>query len=750
MPYEYTDEQLQSPDGVLDELTKDYQRLQNQKSRKSGLSVELRVLRALAFFFGEHHLSEGPRNLTVRENEDNKLYLVFNLLAQRAKKFMGRISTAALNGKFKANPDKQDVASWANAEVVDRLISALDAKVKQPSRTWEILFWLVYGGVAFEVTTWMPNVTQEAMPKLNEQNEVLFSFSQQPGQEFSESEVEMLIEQGAPKEYFEVIEDLQVVGDVQSTVYGPLNVFLDAGVRSVADLAPDQGIYIAELKTKGWVVENFGYNVDGSPNQEVLMKIEEVGGDEHIKIVTTEFTQLGPSHGALDLQDMIPALQGSTEDDDPDMFVVVHRYQPAGKKYPKGRYTIFIPSKMILRDGENPYGEVPVVDYHLEPVTTTFWTKDYVTDLMAPQKFLNKRLSQMGEEANANIHGKVLLGPGIKRTDITPDSPEAIENSVNEQGVPLVHRLAGPAMPGWFIKSIELVMNLLNDLAGGADLFQQSKFPGQMRGPMAIPMLQEIMDSEWNNLYEHLGEQFAAAKQMRLNRVKDFYPPIRTMNYTDANMQDEVLEFYNNKVLKSGTNYSIRIERGSFIPELRAVREGAIIERLQSPLGILYMDERTGQLDKSKLAMDAKVGDTGRISRAAQYRKLQNEINERLTKGEYVPPVMPFWDHAAMMDELEAAMATMEHLTATPQVQQAFQQRWQQHSAFMQQKAQQQQAFMQSQMVQGAVAQAVQQSSAQAASATVDAVMGQLLEQVKTQPQFEDLLKQGITDEQVL
>jgi hypothetical protein len=744
MPYEYEDT---SEEGVLDELTTDYTRLQNQKAKKTGLSVELRVLRALAFYFSEHHLTESSRSLTVPANEDNKLYLVFNLLAQRAKKFMGRVSTAAINGRFKTVPDKQDVKAWSDAEVIDKLIIALDDKVKQPSRTWEILFWLIYGGVAFEAITWQPSSVVESLPKFNDAGEVLFRYTADPSDEneYSAAEVEQIVEQGlAPKEYFEVIQVEEQTGDVQSTVYGPLNVFLDASVRSIADLAPDQGVYIAEVKTKGWVLENFGYDAEGMPNQEVIAKINEVGGDKHIKIVQTEFNQLGPSHGMLDLQDMIPAVQGTVGEDDPEMFQIVHRYQPAGKKYPKGRYTIFIPGKLILRDAENPYGEIPVIDYHLEPVTTTFWTKDYVSDLIAPQKFLNKRLSQMGEEANANIHGKVLLGPGLSRTSLSPDEPEAIENAITEQGIPLVHRLEGPQLPGWFLKSIELSIQLINDLAGGADLFQQSKFPGQLRGPMAIPMLQEIMDSEWTNLYEHLGEQFARAKQMRLNRVRDFYPPIRTMHYTDENQRDEVFEFHSRKIWASGTTYSVRIERGTFIPELRAIREAAVIERLNSPVGILYMDERTGQLDKSKLASDLKFGDSGRVSRASQYRKLQIEINERIYKGMPLPPVLPFWDHPAMMDELEACMATMEWLNASQEIQKVFMERHAQHGAFMQQAAQRQQQFMQNQMVQGAVAQAVQQSAAQTASATVDAVMSQMLVQAQNAPNVEQDITRGV------
>jgi hypothetical protein len=90
-----------------------------------------------------------------------------------------------------------------------------------------------------------------------------------------------------------------------------------------------------------------------------------------------------------------------------------------------------------------------------------------------------------------------------------------------------------PEMPQWFLASIELAVKMFNDAAGGADLMEDNKFPGQLRGPMAVPMLQEIMDTQWGPLFQHLGERLARVKQMRLNRVKQFYPPQRTLHYTD-------------------------------------------------------------------------------------------------------------------------------------------------------------------------------------------------------------------------
>jgi hypothetical protein len=84
-----------------------------------------------------------------------------------------------------------------------------------------------------------------------------------------------------------------------------------------------------------------------------------------------------------------------------------------------------------------------------------------------------------------------------------------------------------------------------------------------------------------------------------------------------------------------------------------------------------------------------------------------------------------------MLDELEDAMATTEFLKASPGIQKAFAERWQQHSMFLQQEAMAQQQGMQNQMIHSAVAQATQQAAAMAAADAVD----QALEQVHSQNQ---------------
>jgi hypothetical protein len=694
---------------LLQVLEKDLDRLKAQKTRQSG-GVEGTTLLNLCFLHDEQYVNYSKKGLYREPREENKLYLSFNLIQPRATKLMGRLS--AFNAPFKARPNKTDPAALSAAEVVDRMIIATDEKLDEPSKMRERVHWLLVGGTCFEHVPWVPNANIEPNPQYDEQTGELLMKSTVDGQILPKSTVDQLVQaEQALAEHFEPYEEVELVGEVGSVVYGPLNVFIDQTVRSVQDLAPDQWVHIAEIKTIGWIEENYG---------------EQVQPEKDLNILSSRINADGDANGGIYLKDLVPLVQGSADENDPQMVVHVQSYQPASSKHPRGRYVCWIPKQKILHDAENPYEEIPLVDFHWSPVTTNFWTKAYVTPLIAPQRFINKRMSQLGEMSNASIYAPVLLGNGLKAADFPTDAPGVVENGLLDNGQPAAQRMMPAEVAPWFLESIKLAVQMFNDAAGASDLMEDNAFPGQLRGPLAVPMLQEILDTQWGPLFNHLGERLARVKQMRLNRIKQFYPPIRTMHYTDRTQKDEVLTFHTEKVLRAGTNFSITVERGALLPELRALRESRVRERLQGPLAILYMDERTGKLDKSKIAADLQFGDTGREAREAKYRKLAQELIKMLWEGKPVPNVLPFYDHAVMLDELEDAMATTEFLRSSPQIQMMFAERWQLHQQYLQQEALAQQQAMNSQMVHGAVAQATQQAAAQAAAEAVNQTQNQL------------------------
>lgn len=722
----------------LSGLSEDFKRLQQQKNRKTG-GVEARVLLALAFTWGEQYVSQTSRGVVAEALHPNKLNLVFNLIGPNVSKLLGRLF--AFDPPFKARPDKKEPKAFAEAEVVDKVLLALDEIVDQSSRLREILYWLIVGGTAFEYVSWIPNAGLSLMPQFVEGTDELLLKDLHTGQILPESAVAVQMQMGVPKERFNIYEEVEMAGEVGSEVFGPLNVFVDQSVKSLDALSPDQMVYLAKIRTLGWIIENF---------PQLEEQLENLELDSDVKIVSTACFQDGDATASLFLNDMIPTVQGSVGDDDPPVAVVVEGFAPVSRVNPNGRYVVFVPDKLVLHDGENPYEdrEIPIVDFHFDPTVTTFWSKDYVTDLIAPQRFINKRMSQMGEQANSTIAAKTLVGNPVTKEDVLNDAHSVIEKAVSETGQPLVQIVEPPSLPTWFLESINVTNKFMQaDIAGGKELTDNSSFPGQLRGPMAVPMMQEIMDTRWGPLYRHLGRQMSRVKQLRLNRVKQFYPAVRTLHFTDKNQKDEVLVFHAEQILRSNTNYNITVERGSLVPELRSLREARVRERLDSSLRVLYEDDRTGRIDKSKVAADLQFTDEGREGREANARKFAQEIIDMLWEGHQVPPVMPFWDHAPMMDELEATMMTTEFLRASPQIQQLFLDRWNAHAQELQKQFEQQQSAQQSAMVQDAVAQATQQAAAQAASETVESVLEQLRAVAGVAPDTADQLRSNLQEQ---
>jgi hypothetical protein len=127
------------------------------------------------------------------------------------------------------------------------------------------------------------------------------------------------------------------------------------------------------------------------------------------------------------------------------------------------------------------------------------------------------------------------------------------------------------------------------------------------------------------------------------------------------------------------------------------------------------------------------MGDAARADKETAARKFSQQIIEMLREGKQVPPVLPFYKHGPMMDELEAVMMTTEFMRMSPQIQQAFMDRYNQHGQIMQQQADAAAAAQQGEAIQRAVAQATQMAAAKAAAETIDSVNKQVVAQKQVQ-----------------
>jgi hypothetical protein len=709
----------------LDVWSKDFRRLQQQKHRMRG-GVEARVLTNLAMYFGEQAIHQDRGTMfsrTEREEDKNRLTLVFSFLNKLTRRKIGRLWS--IDHRATATPDTLDPAAYDQADVVEKLILSLNKKLKEKQTSWLRYFWLLIGGVVVEHTPWVLEAGKEPIPEFDESGELLWTDNLTQQVVPQEYVVEQM-QRGRSPESFTPRESIQLVGDVASEIIDPLRFFIEAGCRSVRQLSGDQRCYIAEIKTRGWIVENFG--------SEYLDKLSSSPRD--LDIVKTRLLDKGPALANMSLHDLIPGIQGTPGPDDEPMYIVCTGYQPPHEGFAHGRRMIFIPNHCTLDDDELQYEEIPCTDIHWEPNAVSFWTRDFLTDLIPAQKFLNKRVSQLGESANSTVYEILLLGGALSKADIPTDLPGVVEDGIDENGVPQVQSLQRAQLPGWFLETIKFVIEFL-ETVGGSDLLQTKKFPGQLRGSLSAPILQELLDSEDGPFYSHLGEALAQVHQQRVNRVKQFYEPIRTLHYTGHDLRDEVMVFHTSDVLRAGTEFHISIDAATLLPEVSALREARVRERLEGPMAVLYLNHRTGKIDPSKIAMDLRYTDRFRESKEAQYRKLALQLVGKLWRGIPLDPTipLPFWDHDAVMDELETAMATTEWLDASPQTKQAFIEFHEKCRQYLQAVHDQAEQAMNARLMNSTMAQVAQQTAAKVASTAGDAVAAQVQAQLQANDQ---------------
>lgn len=710
-------------------FSKDWQRLRNQKWRMRG-GVEARMILNLAMRFGEQYVQQQRDAIFARpvdkDEARNRLSLVFNILKKQRNRKIGHLFRIA--NDFRVTPSVIEPAALDAADVVNRLRRGLDRKLRERLQHWKRLSWLVDCGVVVEHTPWIDDATEEPIPAYDDSTgELLWRDNQNPDPNatFPQSAVEQQILAGATPERFQIIEHPILTGDVGSEIISPLNFFIDAATLTIDDLGPDEGCFIAQVKTVDWIGEVFG--------SDAASQISTTVGKD-LGIVRTRLLDRGGSSVAnYNMRDLLPAITGSQGSDDPPLTILLTRYSPSSKRWPHGRRSLLTPDGIMLDDGDLPYDSLPLTDFHYEAPITSFWTGDFLTDLVPVNKFLNKRASQLGEAANSQIYETLLLGPTLGKDDIPTDMPGIIEDGLTAEGAPAVAAMQHQALPSFFMQSIEFVVQQMQTI-GSVDLLDHPQLPGQIRGPMVLPLMQEIVDSEDAPLYQHLAEQLAHVHQQRINRVKQYYPPIRTLHYTGRNKRDETLVFHTDKILRGSINFELSADPGSIYPEFSALKEARIIERLSGPLAGLYTDARTGKLDYSRIAWELRYSDDDDTDKASQMRVVAQHIIGRLWEGEPLSTTAPeipypFWDMNILLDELTTAMISTEWLESSAQVKQEFTALYEKARQYLAAIQDAQMNAVQGQMMQGAIAQTTQQVAAKVAATTADTAMKQLQSQ---------------------
>ena len=276
-----------------------------------------------------------------------------------------------------------------------------------------------------------------------------------------------------------------------------------------------------------------------------------------------------------------------------------------GKPAVLGVHFIFVGSiAMNELDSPLPYAVTPqtedhdldfdCVDYRWQE-EESFWGDPFHTDLIPLQQATNRTESQIRESINAFIYPKVLVPIGSKiRSGAFADMPEVIEYA----GAPPSY-LQPPSLASYVFKSKDDLIKHMNDIAMLHEVTRQGAVPPQVRTASGMMQLQEMDNLALNSVMEMYEGQEEIAGQMMLDRVKQFYPAERIVDYIGERNKLEALTFKREPFFKH--RWKIFVHPGSSRPDSKAGKMQQFFELIQN-FPSFFQDQQTGLPDRALAA----------------------------------------------------------------------------------------------------------------------------------------------------
>lgn len=722
---------------LSDILNRDWERLRDQRYRKNG-GWESQALMSIAFVRGQQEAFYEGGILGCAAPDDNNPSIIYNKLDRNVRRIDGKLHSVI--PEFHAIPGTDDPVAVATAKVTSRMVPALDEELGEVQLGRQRRRWLIETGIAYEYVTYERDGLFESQPKMDEETgepvwTLVGADEMEDAPEMSEEEVVELVQTGqATPEQFEIKMINQPTGRIVDTVLSPFNVFVDSAVECISKLPSDQWVHIVRPKTLEWVRKQTQW--EGS--QDPLLSTS-----SDMSVIRSKIKQQGVSATGFNLHDILPMVQGYQDPDGPDMLLIGESYQPPSKEHPEGRFIVWAPGqKTILHDGEIPYSkydndyQIPLVDFHASPVTTSHHTFGLVAAAIPAQIVLNKRASQAAKYVNGNLCSPMLFDSEKLMESWAPDTPHGIPNAFGPDGRPLVSRVPSDQPPQLLLMLLESADQKIDEIMGIRDLYESNQLPGQVRGTHAFERIEEIQGLEWAPMIHDYVSCLSRVITKRINRVREFYDEDRTFTFVSQTGEDEVVEWRRDDHRQ--WEHRISFAPSSLTPQIRSMREDRIIQIVNTPgLGMaVYGNADQTALDPSKLAHAMGMPEGTYKERAAQERTLQDQECEDLDRGLEVP-VWPDDDDAAHLEIIKSRTTDLGWRKQNPPdspVFNAYMAHKQQHSEQLSQKQEAQRAEAVAMDAQAMINQSMAQMVPQVTQKATEMALESIQQTIQGQP----------------
>jgi hypothetical protein len=359
--------------------------------------------------------------------------------------------------------------------------------------------------------------------------------------------------------------------------------------------------------------------------------------------------------------------------------------EPGSKWGSNGRHVVWAGEK-VLHEDNNPYGWLPYEMFRGVVVPGQFWPTCVAEQLISPQTELNKRKSQVAENAQrignpsllksrqANVEWSGWPGEEVLYDDTMPNSVPSF--------------LAPPEMPAYVREDIQRIEMSIQEISGQHEV-SAGRVPAGVTAASAINLLQEQDDSRLGPDIAEMEIVLGSAGRKVLDLVAKYADDQRIMRLAGEEGGWDIIPF-RNSALRGHTD--VRVQAGSAMPRSKAAKMAQMNEVFNL---VMQYGVDVKPRDLRKFFADYEVGGLERL-----FADLGNEEqqitreNRKLTQwANPNEPMQPnSWDnheqHVEAHNEFRMSARFEQIVAEQPQVAMSFEAHIQLHQQALQQAQQ--------------------------------------------------------------